>query len=128
MFARFATSFVEFGWAFVSIFFLVPIQHSACRISALGTNFKAGPGISLGRPTEWSDLLGPVASNLGVCPRAAPMPNLQDPATYLGFLARTFDFLPFPHRSRHPRAAAAELNGKTEEWGRTQVQVRDGGQ
>ena len=81
----------------------------------------------MGRPDESPDLSGNVAFNLGVGPRPVPMPNMQDPAIYLDFFARTLDSAigRHPNLSRHPLAAAARPNGKRQarEW--IQGLVRD---
>ena len=54
------------------------------------------------------------------------MPKLQGPTIYPDFLARTSDLVRFPHLSRHPLAAAAQLNGETQAWGRIQGEAREG--
>ena len=63
---------------------------------------------------------------MGVRTRTAPMPELQDSASYLDFFATTLDFGLFPHLSRNPLAAAAKLNGKEQAWQRIQEQVSEG--
>ena len=62
-----------------------------------------------GPANAWPDLLGNVAMNLGVCPRAIPKPNLQKSDGYLDFFARTLDFAVFPHFNRHPQSTAAGI-------------------
>ena len=62
---------------------------------------------AVGSSQAWPDLLGNVALNLGVCPRAVPMTNLQEPAVYMDFFASALDVALFPHLRRHPLAAAA---------------------
>ena len=79
-------------------------------------------GSSDGRP----DLLGNVAVNLAVCPRAAPMSNAQGPAIFLDFFARTLAFARLPRLSRHLLAAAAIVNGKKQKWEWIQENVKEG--
>ena len=73
----------------------------------------------MGSPGRSPNLSGNVAWNLGVRPRAAPMPNMRDPAAYLGFFAGTLDCALFPHLSRRPLAPE-------EAWKWIQGQLRDG--
>ena len=51
----------------------------------------------------WPVLLGNVAMNLGVCPRAIPKPNEQDPDVYLDSHMQGVGFEVFPHLNRYPR-------------------------
>ena len=46
----------------------------------------------MGPAEGWPELLGNVAVNLGVLPRAAPTPDLQKPDINLGSFARMLDF------------------------------------
>ena len=54
------------------------------------------------------------------------MPDMHDPATFSDFFARTLDFALLPYISRHPLAAAAEINGIRKVWERIQGQPREG--
>ena len=73
-----------------------------------------------------TDLLGNVAINLGLRPRAGPLPNLGNLEVYLHFCMRMFDFAVSPHLSRHPLVAAAGVGGKATAWGWIRKQIREG--
>ena len=55
-----------------------------------------GPIKAMGSSDVWPVLSGNAAFNLGVCPRTAPVPKMQDPAWNLDFFARTWTLLPAP--------------------------------
>ena len=74
----------------------------------------------------WPDLLGNVALNLGVRPRAVAMPNFEDPSIYLDFFARARDLALLPYTRRRAPAAAARMSRGKRAWEWTQGQVGGG--
>ena len=78
----------------------------------------------MGSSDQWPGLLGSAGSNVVVCRRPAPTPNMKDPSIFFDFFAKTLGFVLFPRHSRHPLAAAARLNGEIEAWGWLQEQAR----
>ena len=78
-----------------------------CRKSAIGRNFRIGPHIFWGLPEKWEVLLLTREAVFALHPR----PNMQGPAIF-GLFCNNAGFR---RGSRHPHAAAAQLNGETRE-------------
>ena len=80
----------------------------------------------VGTADSWPDLLGNVAIDSGVRPRALPSPILENPKVYSDFCMRMLDFAVFPHLSRRSQAAAAGVGGKKKARDWIQEQIREG--
>ena len=66
-----------------------------------------------GAESDWSTLLREVALSPCVRPVAPPLPNLRDPALYLGFFGQTLEYAAFPHKSKHHLATGSDIGAKS---------------
>ena len=76
-----------------------------------------------GAETDWSVLPGVATRSLGVRPVAPPLPNLRDPALFLGFFGQTLDYAVSPHKSKHHMALGSDFGRKSEVWEGVREQI-----